>query len=64
MKTQFGFIILGLIGGSIARALRETDPACKIQAYSHKPVHSEDLRSALDTKVVDNVVFSLTELSD
>lgn len=64
METQFGFIGLGLIGGSIARALRETEPSCKIYAYSRKPALSEDLRSALDTKVLDNVVFSLTELSD
>ncbi|MBQ8314799.1 MAG: prephenate dehydrogenase/arogenate dehydrogenase family protein [Lachnospiraceae bacterium] len=64
MDTQFGFIGLGLIGGSIARALRETDPSCKILAYSRKPALSEDLRSALDTKVLDNVVFSLTGLSD
>lgn len=64
MDTQFGFIGLGLIGGSIARALRETDPSCKILAYSRKPALSEDLGSALKTKVVDDTVFSLTELSD
>lgn len=35
MKTDFtcGFIGLGLIGGSIARALREYHPACRIMAY-------------------------------
>ena len=64
METQFGFIGLGLIGGSIARALRETEPSCKILAYSRKPALSDDLRSALDIKVLDNVVFSLAELSD
>lgn len=64
METQFGFIGLGLIGGSIARALRETEPSCNILAYSRKPALSEDLRSALDTKVLDNVVFSLAELSE
>jgi len=63
MDTQFGFIGLGLIGGSIARALRETEPSCKILAYSRRPALSGDLRSALDAKVLDNVVFSLTELS-
>lgn len=64
MDTQFGFIGLGLIGGSIARALRETQASCKILAYSRKSALSEDLQSALETKVLDDVVFSLTALSD
>ena len=64
MDTQFGFIGLGLIGGSIARALRETDPTGKILAYSRKPELSADLQSALETQVLDDVVFSLNELSD
>ncbi len=64
MDTQFGFIGLGLIGGSIARALRETQASCKILAYSRKPVLSGDLRSALEEKVLDDAVFSLAELSD
>jgi len=64
MDIQFGFIGLGLIGGSIARALRETEPSCNILAYSRKPALSEDLHSALDAKVLNNVVYSLTELSD
>lgn len=63
MDTQFGFIGLGLIGGSIARALRETDPSCKILAYSRKPELSDDLRSALEAKVLDDTVFSLSGLS-
>ena len=64
MDTQFGFIGLGLIGGSIARALREIQTSCKILAYSRKPELSGDLRSALEEKVLDDVVFSLTGLSD
>ncbi len=63
MDTQFGFIGLGLIGGSIARALRETVPSCKILAYSRKPELSNDLRSALEANVLDHAVFSLEELS-
>jgi len=63
MDTQFGFIGLGLIGGSIARALRETDPSCKILAYSRKPELSDDLLSALEVKVLSNAVFSLEELA-
>ncbi|MBP3618571.1 MAG: prephenate dehydrogenase/arogenate dehydrogenase family protein [Lachnospiraceae bacterium] len=64
MDIQFGFIGLGLIGGSIAHALRETTSSCKILAYSRKSVLSEDLRSALDANVLDDVVFSLDKLSD
>ena len=64
MDIQFGFIGLGLIGGSIARALREKQPSCRILAYSHKPELSEDLQRALDTNVLDEAVFSLTGLSD
>ena len=64
MDTQFGFIGLGLIGGSIARALRETTPSCKILAYSRKQELSDDLKNALDAMVLDNAVFSLEELSD
>ncbi len=64
MDVQFGFIGLGLIGGSIARALRETQPDCKIFAFSRKPELSADLKSALDKKVLDRTVFSLNELSD
>ncbi len=64
MDTQFGFIGLGLIGGSIARALRETEPSCKILAYSRKPELSDDLRSALEANVLNNAVFSLDELAN
>lgn len=64
MDTQFGFIGLGLIGGSIARALRETEPSCKILAYSRKPELSDDLRSALEANVLNNAVFSLEELAN
>lgn len=64
MNTQFGFIGLGLIGGSIARALRETQNSCRILAYSRKPELSDDLCSALDCRVLDDAVFSLEELAD
>ena len=64
MDTQFGFIGLGLIGGSIARALRETEPSCKIIAYSRKAELSEDLYNALEARVLDDVIFSLSALSD
>ena len=63
MNTQFGFIGLGLIGGSIARALREADSSCRILAYSRRPGLSDDLHRALDANVLDDVVFSLEELA-
>lgn len=64
MDTQFGFIGLGLIGGSIARALRETQSSCKILAYSRKTELSDDLKGALDANILDRAVFSLEELAD
>ncbi len=63
MDTQFGFIGLGLIGGSIARALREADPSCKILAYERQTELCEDLRAAKEARVLDDVVFSLQGLS-
>ena len=63
MNIQFGFIGLGLIGGSIARALREIHPSCRIFAYSRKPELSGDIRDAINAGVVNHAVFSLEELS-
>ena len=34
-KTRIGFIGLGLIGGSIARAIRKFHPEYELLAYSH-----------------------------
>lgn len=64
MNIQFGFIGLGLIGGSLARALRELYPSCRILAYSRRPEPSADLHSALHAKVLDEIVFSLNEFSE
>lgn len=51
MNTQtFGFIGLGLIGGSIARAIREKLPASRIIAYD---VNEASLQSALSDGVID-----------
>lgn len=63
MDTQFGFIGLGLIGGSIARGLREAFPSCRILAYAREPKVSPDLCSALDAGVLDDIVFSLEAFS-
>lgn len=42
--THYGFIGLGLIGGSIARGLREKYPACTITAYDPEAVSVEMAR--------------------
>lgn len=52
MKRQetYGFIGLGLIGGSIARALRQNVPAARIIAYD---INRDTLRSALEEGIAD-----------
>ena len=47
---NFGFIGLGLIGGSIARGLRRSYPDCIITAYSRTP---DNLQPAVDDGTVD-----------
>lgn len=64
MNEQFGFIGLGLIGGSLARALRETFSGCRILAYSRKPELSKDIRGAVDAGVADEVVYSLDAFAE
>lgn len=64
MNEQFGFIGLGLIGGSLARALRETFPDSRMIAYSRRPELSEDLRGAVEANVADDIVFSLEAFRD
>lgn len=64
MFQKFGFIGLGLIGGSIARSLRNLYPDCRITAFSRRTPLSGDIAEALAAKVVNNAVFSLTGLSD
>lgn len=48
-KTRIGFIGLGLIGGSIARAIRKFHPEYELLAYSHT-------RSTLDEAVAEGVI--------
>ena len=49
MKT-IGFIGLGLIGGSLARSIRRTQPSWRLMAYSHTRA---TLDAALDEGVID-----------
>lgn len=52
----FGFIGLGLIGGSIARAIREKLPSSRIIAYD---VNENTLQAATKEKIVDCITYSV-----
>ena len=52
--NNIGFIGLGLIGGSIAKAIRETYPNTKIFAHTS---HIETIKSAYASGVIDNKDF-------
>lgn len=52
--ATYGFISLGLIGGSIARAIKKNEPDASIVAYNRSP---ESLEEALTDKVVDVAVY-------
>ena len=49
-KTRIGFIGLGLIGGSIAKALRKFHPDYELLAYSHT---RSTVETAMDQQVID-----------
>ncbi len=51
----FGFIGLGLIGGSMAKALKRSDPGCRIMAYTRTKKTTEDARSEA---VIDEICTS------
>ncbi len=59
LKT-FGFIGLGLIGGSLARSLRRVRPGCRIMAYTRTRATTEQ---ALKEHVIDAVCESLSDAS-
>lgn len=60
MKSDFtcGFIGLGLIGGSIARAMRKFYPECRLIAYD---VNSEALACAVSDDVINLPLSSVSE---
>ncbi len=59
---KIGFIGFGLIGGSIARALKKINPDYSLIAYDyHKDHPSTDLQAALSDRVLNQVTSSLEE---
>jgi prephenate dehydrogenase len=59
---RIGFIGFGLIGGSIARALKKINPSFYLIAYDyHKNKPSTDLQAALNDQVLDQVTPLLSE---
>ena len=64
MFQSFGFIGLGLIGGSIARCLRLLYPNCKITAFCRHTALSADISEAMKAQVVNDAVFSLNGIKD
>ena len=52
-RNTFGFVGLGLIGGSIARAIRKYIPGARILAYTP---HPETVQEAVSDGVVDEYV--------
>ena len=63
--THFGFIGFGLIGGSIAHALREIYPDCSIMAYNYyesKP--HQKLEMAKKDHIITTISTDLSDFSD
>ena len=57
-RNTFGFVGLGLIGGSIARAIRKYIPGARILAFTP---HPETVQEAVSDGVVDEYVPSVGE---
>lgn len=57
-KLHIGFIGLGLIGGSIAKALKKNQPDLHITAYD---VNKKTLHSAVEEGIVNEAVSSIDE---
>lgn len=57
---RIGFIGFGLIGGSIARALKKVNPDFLLCAYDyHKEHPSSDLQAAMTDQVLDSITTSM-----
>ena len=55
---RFGFIGLGLIGGSLAMALKRSNPDCYIMAYTRSP---KTTQAALADRVINQICTSDTD---
>ena len=58
MASTYGFIGLGLIGGSIAKGLKAAEPDCVIMAYMRSRARLETARSE---GTVDRILTGITE---
>ena len=60
--NKFGFLGLGLIGGSIARAIKQVQPDSYIVAYTP---HSSTVDAAFKEKIIDKPLYEIgSEFSD
>ncbi len=57
-RKTFGFVGLGLIGGSIARAIRVSHPDSYIMAYTP---HKETVDAAFKDKIIDRPLYEIGE---
>ena len=55
-NSTYGFIGLGLIGGSIARAIKENEPSSKIIAYTP---HKETVDTAHAEGIIDTPLYEI-----
>ncbi|HHU72192.1 MAG TPA: prephenate dehydrogenase [Clostridiales bacterium] len=61
-KATIGFIGFGLIGGSIAKAIKNINPDIRLIAYDHNKNHtSQSLQDALNDDILNDITFSLHE---
>lgn len=54
-QKTYGLIGLGLIGGSLAKALKRSQPDCRILAYTRS---SDTLKAALSQGIIDDICAS------
>lgn len=58
IKVKFGFVGLGLIGGSIAKAIRESHPDCTIVAYD---IYGKLLDTALVERIINKACYEIDD---
>ena len=62
-RKTIGYLGLGLIGGSIARALRLADPSRTQIAFHRHETPTEDLQTALEDRVIDRATNDLADFA-